>query len=381
MSTSPLSKRKSKDDALSSKNSDTLHSRLRKKHGLRPSFLKSHSPESHSPTSEPPSPVESHSARPTLLRKGRPPSLFGSLKSRNEDDTPPATAVSSKAPSLNWKEAFSTNNEYTDIGKNRTVLHHGESQTNSTMFWKRKEYLVLTETHLIRLKSQSKASEIFHSIPSSYTRAAISRHQSSPSIGSRHESQSSALSDNSGEKIAGIPLEDIVAVYFPDESARPLHSLELAYLDNEAGQGSVLNLQFAEQDELELWAKSIRRYARLASALNTDPISARLSEYAARWVEREHDYDISNYRIFKVVKRAHGKSISRASDDDFSKMVSSICFLVIGVRKVHLILLPKNTRVSTPSLQELNDGGSFGIMAMTAIQVKTTDDGFSLTFR
>jgi hypothetical protein len=41
------------------------------------------------------------------------------------------------------------------------VLHHGEVQTTGGLFKKKKEYLVLTHTHLIRFKSQSKASEAF----------------------------------------------------------------------------------------------------------------------------------------------------------------------------------------------------------------------------
>lgn len=49
-----------------------------------------------------------------------------------------------------------------DIGRNRTILYHGEVQTNSGLFWKRREYVVLTETHLVRFKSQSSALELFH---------------------------------------------------------------------------------------------------------------------------------------------------------------------------------------------------------------------------
>ena len=44
---------------------------------------------------------------------------------------------------------------------NGLVVHHGEVQTSSTMFRKKREYLVLTETHLIRFKGQHKAAEAF----------------------------------------------------------------------------------------------------------------------------------------------------------------------------------------------------------------------------
>lgn len=42
------------------------------------------------------------------------------------------------------------------------MLHHGDVQMNSGLFWKKREYLVLTETHLVRFKSQVRALEFFH---------------------------------------------------------------------------------------------------------------------------------------------------------------------------------------------------------------------------
>ncbi|KAI9719020.1 MAG: hypothetical protein M1828_006396 [Chrysothrix sp. TS-e1954] len=320
--------------------------------------------------------------RQQLLRKGRPSSIFGSLKSFRtiDDDTPPATASSSKAPSVNWKD-FGSHTDSHDIGKNRNVLHHGEAQTNSGMFWKRREYLVLTETHLVRLRNQGRASEMFSSIGPSAGRMSVVRHTSSPSTGSRQET-SSGVSDTSGEKAAGIALEHIVAVHVSDEP-RQLPALDVTYLDCEAGQGTTLILTFTDLDDAEVWLRAIRYAANKARVLDTDPIPPRLSEYAARVVEREQDYDISNYKIYKVVKCASsGRVGSRSSSDDFSKISPIVCFVVIGVRKIHLIPLPKNTsRVSSPMLTELNDGGSFGIVSMTSVSVNTDDDTFTLAFR
>lgn len=117
--------------------------------------------------------------------------------------------------------------------------------------------------------------------------------------------------------------------------------------------------------------------------MDMDPITPKLSEYAARVVEREQDYDIANFRIYKVVKRGSAtRTINRSSADDFSKVAGTVCFLAIGLRSVHLIMLPKSPfRVSSPSLTELNDGGSFGIMSLTSIVVNDSDDKFSITFR
>lgn len=70
----------------------------------------------------------------------------------HEDDAP-LTTTSSKPPSLNWADEAALGNHP------KLVLHHGEVQTSSSMFRKKKEYLALTETHIIRYKSQAKASE------------------------------------------------------------------------------------------------------------------------------------------------------------------------------------------------------------------------------
>lgn len=77
-----------------------------------------------------------------------------SLRSSEDHSESPA-AASPTTVSLNW-------NEPSDVtGRNRHVLRHGEVQTSSSMFRKKKEYLVLTECHIVRFKSQLKASEVF----------------------------------------------------------------------------------------------------------------------------------------------------------------------------------------------------------------------------
>ena len=209
----------------------------------------------------------------------------------------------------------------------------------------------------------------------------VVRHTSSPSTGSRQEA-SSGVSETSGEKAAGIPLEQIIAVHVPEEP-RNLPALDVTYLDAEAGQGTTLVLTFTDLDDAEVWLRALRYAANKARVIDTDPIPPRLSEYAARVVEREQDYDISNYKIYKVVKcGSSGRVGSRSSSDDFSKVNPIVCFLVIGIRKIHLIPLPKNPlRVSSPTLAELNDGGSYGIVSMTRVSVNTDDDKFTLIFR
>lgn len=171
-------------------------------------------------------------------------------------------------------------------------------------------------------------------------------------------------------------------MYLVDD-ARNNQSVEIAYLDSEAGQGSTVNFQFCDSEEAQLWMKSIRQSADSVRLANFEPIPPRLSEYAARVVEREKDYDISTYRIFKVaVRRTSSRSLSRSSIDDFNRTTASIRFLAIGTHLVHLIVLPKNlSRVSTPSINEVSESDNYGILSMTAVIVSSSDDGFSLCFR
>lgn len=199
----------------------------------------------------------------------------------------------------------------------------------------------------------------------------------SPLIGSTQDSHS----DNSGDTAAGIPLEQIVAVYQPDDTRQSI-SLDVSYLDNESGQGSTIAMQFVDIEERDSWSIAIRTAANKARLLDIDPIQIRQAEYAARVVEREQDYDVSNFTIYKLALRSTSRSSGRSSTDDSSKAAANVGFLVIGLHKVHLIPLPKNSgRFSSPSLTDLNDGGSFGLMSLTRVVVNAVDDGFSLAFR
>lgn len=101
--------------------------------------------------------------KPTLSLRtssagGRPGSIFGSLRSFKslDDFDDPGTATSGHAPSEHYAETSDSAGR-----SSNNVLCHGEVQTSSSMFRKRREYLVLTETHIYKLKSQQTACEMF----------------------------------------------------------------------------------------------------------------------------------------------------------------------------------------------------------------------------
>ena len=101
----------------------------------------------------PPSPK----SRPRTLQKAaRPSSIFGSFRSLHsvQDDDDSLVRMNSKHSSLGEDITG-----YLDVA-NMSVLHHGEVQTTGGVFRKKKEYVVLTNSHLVRFKNQSKASII-----------------------------------------------------------------------------------------------------------------------------------------------------------------------------------------------------------------------------
>jgi hypothetical protein len=219
------------------------------------------------------------------------------------------------------------------------------------------------------------------SIPSPYTRTQSYRHSQNPSAGSSHEIQS-LTSESSGDRDLGTPLRHIVAVYHLDDG-RPHFAIEVYWLDEESNHASCMTLQFGDPDEMHTWLEKLRDAANRARLADANPLSAYNSHLAARVVEAERDYVPPHYAIYKVVLRPQGKATVRSSSDDVAKAAASVCFLAIGVHKVHLIPLfkPPSQRSSSPSLASSNTQSSHGILALTEVCVSEVDDTFLLTFR
>lgn len=326
--------------------------------------------------------------------------MFGSVRSLRsgptvpDDDDATSSAASSKAPSVNWDtaafDAHPSTNPSSSSGPSVTnVILHGEVQTSSNLFRKKKEYLVLTDAHLIRFKSQSKAADSFPSIAPS--RTSYSRHSSAQSLSSMQDLRSNA--SDASDRHGWTSLRHIVAVHRLAD-AKSIHAIEICFLDEDLNQPSALALQFAHTDDPQHWLTSIRN-AAAASRLATQPAptaSHHNTAHAARIVERDSDYDPQSFAIYKVVQR-HSRSATtgsttnnhnnRPSTDDLGKFASTVCLLVIGIHKLHLIHLPRSpgrTSSSSPSLAHA-DHGSYGILTLTALKVGHTDDTLHITFR
>ena len=258
------------------------------------------------------------------------------------------------------------------------MLHHGEVQTAGGMFRKRCLYFVLTDTYLLRFKSQSRASEMFPSIPSSTGKAGGLRHSRMSSM-----SSSSSLHElhttSSAEGQYGVPLNHIIAVWRL-EDGRPYFSIEINHLDEETNYAGAMTLQLSDPRDYELWMSSIRGAVIKARLADPQLFSQHLIEYSCRALEQDNDYDPHHFHMFKVVQRA-GKTGPRSSSEDLTKVTSSICILAIGIHRLHLLPLPKSSRnLSSTSLTDFG-GVSYGLMTLTHMNVHDHDDAFSLTFR
>ncbi|KAH7393416.1 hypothetical protein BKA64DRAFT_86771 [Cadophora sp. MPI-SDFR-AT-0126] len=320
--------------------------------------------------------VDSPKLRPKTLQKNRPSSIFGSLGRKSlthvdegELDSPYTGTPESPEPEGMHPQAGQLSS--------RTVLYHGEIQTTSGMFRKKKEYLVLTDTHLLRFKSQARASEAFSSIPMPHGRNNATRHPSTTSIGSLQEVQSNN-SHTSAEHENQIPLRQIVTVYRL-EDGRPFFTTEVVYLDEESyGVGSI-QLMLHDPKDADLWHSSIRGAAQKARLLMTEPFPEKIVRHLVAAVDSVDDYDADHFQIFRVVRRTTTKA--GRSADDLQKMGSSVFHLVVGINKVHLVPLPDfgvpSARVSNTKIGR----ASWGIVSLVDLRVTYDDDRFELAFR
>lgn len=305
-----------------------------------------------------------------LQKSVRPSSIFGSFRSLHSLQDEDQSLVRTASSPLPFPDENTT---FLD-GANMVVLHHGEVQTSGGMFRKKSQYLVLTNTHLLRFKTQAKASEVFSSIPSSLGRSSTIRH-------SRLSSGASSIQEVQlpVDNYIGVHLGQVVAVY-KLEDGRPYFTIEIAHLDEASNQPYTMALQLNDPRESDLWLTSIRAAIMKSRLTDPMPFTRGTIESVVRAVEYECDYDPNHFHMFKVVQRL-SKSGGRSSSDDLTKLTSNIFYLVIGIHRIHLITLPKNSKpASSTSLSDTN-GASYGIASLTSICIQTVDDAFQLAFR
>lgn len=310
--------------------------------------------------------------RPRLLQKSHRSSLLGSLRSLTSlEDEDKLTKTESKTSSILDDEDVNIK----DLCE-ETVLHYGEVQIAANMFRKRTVYLVLTEMYLVRFKNQAKATEYFPTLPAPLKRSSTIR-GSSTSQGSYPDLQHALHA----ETTSGIRLDQVVAAYKLDDG-RPFFTIEVAYIDEPVNRASSLQMQLNDPKEAELWLLAIRSAVGNARAKDGLIIPPQSLGYITEFVDRQLDYDPAHFQAFKVVQRAAHRSVGRTPSEDLSKVHSLVCYLAVGINKVHLIPLDRtSTRSSSSSLPELDGSLSFGIVTLSSITVPRGEDSIQLTFK
>lgn len=313
-------------------------------------------------------------------------SIFGSLRptSKGEDqNSANARPKDSSGEDDDLAMMFEFGGLHSKPSLGSTVLHYGEVQTTGTMWRKkRSQYLVLTNSHLVRFKNQAKAAETFPAVPSPSGRntgAALAANRLS--VVSLASLQDGAAASHS-ETAHGIALNRIIGVHKLDDG-RPFFSVEVCYMEERSSKVSSLHIQLSDPLEAELWRSGIRDMAEEARTAEPIPFDLETVEYISRTLDHERDYDPYSLSMFRVVRRIPIKQNGRSSIDDNVKLTSTPCYLVIGANKIHLLpIVPKfSNRSSMVSLGDFDMGLSFGIMALTSLHILRNDDAFQLVFR
>lgn len=244
-----------------------------------------------------------------------------------------------------------------------TAIFSGELITGGGLLRKKRDYVVLTNRELLRYKSEQKFTEAF-----SGARAQGRRASSVASVG-----------EVPGDHALILRLEQVVAVFHTGPEAEAGNSIQIDYIDTVGSPCSVV-LQAATPAAAQQWVDKIRSMmsrARMDSSptfMNTDV------EYVIRRVEAERDYAPHRFRIFRVVQRAGKPGSKTGSLDDLQKMYSTICYLAIGLHKVHLIPVCSSTNKSMSSPQTMT-ATSHAILNLASLSISELDDSFTLSFR
>jgi hypothetical protein len=285
----------------------------------------------------------------------RPKSMFGPLMSR-EPASP--TVMSSGSSSLG---SSNSDARQAVLPFNTTIIHSGEVVTGGGLLRKKKEYMVLTNRELLRYKSEHHAYEAL-------------------GLGLKQPGRTSSvvlMNDMANEHALVTTMNQVVAIYYPTGDSEVGSSVQVDYLDGFRLPSST-SLTAPSPAEAQVWVdrlRSVSGQSRLSSP--PPPYPDATVEHIARRLESEKDYSPMHFRIFRVVQRT-GKSGNR-SVEDLQKLYSTMCYLAIGIHKVHLVPLKPTANKGTNSFAAATT--SFGILNLVGLWISNPDDSFSLTFR
>lgn len=299
-----------------------------------------------------------------LTKAPRPRSVFGSFKSKEIGFVSESSGSSSAASSHERDSA-----EVTEV--TAAVLHHGEALSTGGLLRRKREYLVLTTRELLRYKSQQKAWEQL---------GTSCINPKTPTTG--RSASFSSTSDLTMSDNVVTSLHQIIAVYMPEMDVNST-TIQVDHVDELTGPGSTI-FQLPTVEDAHAWLDNIRKAAAAARDFSdTPPISTNTIAHIARRLEAEKDYAPDQFfRVYTIVQRGPNGKHHRSSSDDLHKMYSTVCYLAIGVHKVHIVPIPKTpTNRSATSLLLTGPSMSYGTLTLTTLTMSTVDDSFTLGFR
>lgn len=327
------------------------------------------------------------------LQKVRPGSILNSLTNRHVSGGT-SVPVEEEIDDSNGGYSFPTSPVADDIERfappsrshsmrGRNVQLHGEVQTTSGLFRKKKEYLVLTDTHLLRYKSQAKAADAFPnaSISPSHSRSNTMRQSSTASIGSIHDLQSLRSHGSVDGSENAILLRHVIATYRNDQEGKNIWTADIVHLDEDNNSPGSLQITLATRNDADIWHSSIRAASQKARLIDPQSYPPRVVEYLVRIVTAANDFDPQSFNVFRVVRRLGSGKGAKASSDDLKGLSSNVYYMVVGMNQIHLISLPDFSEASTMAMDMKASRQSFGLVTLIGIGLPDDDDKLELSFR
>ncbi|KAM0285012.1 hypothetical protein ACHAQH_001701 [Verticillium albo-atrum] len=256
------------------------------------------------------------------------------------------------------------------------VIKHGPLKTDAKLWKSRAEYVVLTETCLLKFNSIDAARATFIEIGGQTNR--LSRTSTTTSLG-----QDTA----SGEPSLQIPLRRIINI-FNEEGSSPHFGLDVWWSEAPPAVSWANNkLFFGLPQERNEWMVEIRQAIREFVGRSSVPggivasnVEARIYSLVAAEEPMCQGYPLD---IFPVVQRTF-QPRAKSGDSDTAKKLrdASSYYLLLGLNKCYLVRVSKTSAYKAPQDLEINTV-VFGITSLVRLKATMVphEERFVLGFR
>ena len=302
------------------------------------------------------------------FNKSTSPKVIGSWK---DTGNPLHSAKAHPYSTALWKR------EYYQALRIEDIMIHGEIEVSSPATKAlghvnhKRQYAVLMAHQLIRFKSKLQASQWIPSLK------VVDFEESSLQM---VRSKSSLVGDSasiSANDIFVIDLTQVVSVYNLDDG-RPYFTIDIAGLESRLGEGPsswVVTMHIEEPQVFESWLHCLRdACAHAAQERGWDDESI-LFTHATKMMHQDSLTYSSN--VFGVVQRMCPEDCQ----DALTKHTTSICLMVVGRHRLHIIPLPKVNTSSSMQSSKGTLGKSHGLMCLTNFRSQIFDQTFHIHFR